>query len=148
MCACVCERDTILLGLDDRLFTFFAPLRVREDHFQADVGVGRKVRYHMARCFRVHLQAVAVIAACLLSTVAMAVVAPGDVVETNGDVEGVTPCDVVAQRLPVHRDGARSGLCDLQRLWSAHGLYETHTPAHTRTHKHAHTHISLYHFNQ
>lgn len=38
----------------------------------------------------------------------------------DGDVKGVTACDVVSQRLPVHCDQPGPGLSDLQPLWSPH----------------------------
>lgn len=38
----------------------------------------------------------------------------------DGDVKGVTACDVVSQWLPVHCDQPGPGLSDLQPLWSPH----------------------------
>ena len=51
-----------------------------------------------------------------------AAVAGRHVVVADGDVEGVAASDVVAQRLPVHRDQTRPGLGNLQPLWSPHGF--------------------------
>lgn len=102
---------TVLLRLDDGLVALFAPLGVGEDHLQADVGVGWQVSHHVSGGFGVHLQAVG-----------FALVWGFVVVIADGDVEGVTAGDVVAQRLPVHGDKARLRLCDLQTLGGPHGL--------------------------
>lgn len=63
--------------------------------------------------FRVHVQAVS-----------FAAVVSCHVVVADGDVEGVAPCDVVTQRLPVDGDQPRPGLGDLQPLWGPHRFYE------------------------
>lgn len=63
--------------------------------------------------FRVHVQAVG-----------FATVVSGHVVVADGDVEGVTPRDVVTQWLPVNGDQPRPGLGDLQPLWGPHWFYE------------------------
>lgn len=44
----------------------------------------------------------------------------------DGDVKGVTACDVVAQWLPVHCDQPGPGLSDLQPLWSPHWFCMKH----------------------
>lgn len=63
--------------------------------------------------FRVHVQAVG-----------FAAIVGGHVVVADGDVEGVAPCNVVTQWLPV--DGDQPGPClrDLQPLWGPHRFYE------------------------
>lgn len=108
---CICSCPTILLRLDDGLVALLASLRVGEDHFQADVGVGRQVAHHVSGGFGVHLQAVG-----------FALVGGFVVVVADGDVEGVAAGDVVAQRLPVHGDEARLRLRDLQTLGCPHGF--------------------------
>ncbi len=45
------------------------------------------------------------------------------VMVADGDVEGVTASDVVAQRLPVHCYQTGPGLSDLQPLRSPHRFY-------------------------
>lgn len=47
----------------------------------------------------------------------------GHVMVADGDVEGVTASDVVAQRLPVHRDQTRPGLCNPEPLRSPHRFF-------------------------
>lgn len=42
---------TIFIGLYDGLITLFPSLRISENHFQADVGVGRQVAHQVARCW-------------------------------------------------------------------------------------------------
>lgn len=67
----------------------------------------------MSGGYRVHLQAVG-----------FALVGGFVVVIADGDIEGVTAGDVVAQRLPVHGDEARLRLCDLQTFGGPHGFCE------------------------
>lgn len=62
--------------------------------------------------FRVHVQAAG-----------FAAVVGGHVLVADGDVEGVTASDVVAQRLPIHCDQTGPSLRYLQPLRSPHGFY-------------------------
>lgn len=41
---------TIFIGLYDGLITLFPSLWISENHFQADVGVGRQVPHQVAWC--------------------------------------------------------------------------------------------------
>lgn len=110
---CVFVRLTVLLGLNDGLLAFFAPLWIGQDHFEADVGVGGQMVHHVSGGFGVHVQAVT-----------LGQVSTGQVVVADGDIEGVAACDVVAQRLPVHGDEASLRLRNLQGLRGPHRLCE------------------------